>query len=107
MDALEQLIQRVTMAPVLGFPNLEKQYFLEMDASAFALGTILFQYDDKCKQRDVAYFSKVLTPPERNYDIWDWEFLAIVTALRHWCHLLIGTNNPVVILTDHANLQYY
>ena len=59
------------------------------------------------RRREVAYFSKVLTPPEQNYDIWDREFLVIVVALRHWRHLLIGTPKPVVILTDHANLQYY
>jgi hypothetical protein len=49
MDALEQLIQKVMMMPVLGCPNLEKQSFLKVDASAFTLGTILFQYNDKCK----------------------------------------------------------
>ena len=97
----------VTMAPVLGCPDPKKQYFLEVDTLAFALGTILFQYDDQKKRRDVAYFSKALTLLERNYNIWDWEFLAIVTALRHWCHLLVGTMEPVIVLTDHANLQYY
>jgi hypothetical protein len=92
------------MAPVLGCPDPEKQYFLEVDASVFALGAILFQHDANGRRREVVYFSKALTPPERNYDIWDREFLAIVAALRHWWHLLIGTLKPVVILTDHANL---
>ena len=78
--ALDQLIQRVTTAPVLGCPDPKKQYFLEVDASAFALGAVLFQYQDK-KRRDMAYFSKSLTLPEHNYDIWDREFLAIVAAL--------------------------
>jgi hypothetical protein len=31
----------------------------------------------------------------------------VVAALRHWRHLLVGTHDPVVILTDHSNLQYY
>jgi len=30
-----------------------------------------------------------------------------VAALWHWRHLLIGTQELVVILTNHANLQYY
>jgi len=106
-EVLDTLIKMVTMAPVLSCPDPKKQYFLEVDTLAFALGTILFQYDDQKKRRDVAYFSKALTLLERNYNIWDWEFLAIVTALRHWCHLLIGTMEPVIMLTDHANLQYY
>jgi len=106
-EALENLIQKVTTAPVLGCPNPEQQYFLEVDASAYALGAVLFQYDQQHRRRDVGYFSKALTLPERNYNIWDHKFLAIVTALRHWQHLLIGTVEPIVILTDHANLQYY
>jgi hypothetical protein len=106
-EALDKLIQMVTTAPVLRCPNPANQYFLEVDVSAFALGAVLFQYDDQEKRRDMAYLSKALTPPERNYDVWDREFLAIVAALRHWRHLLVGTQEPVVIFTDHANLQYY
>jgi hypothetical protein len=105
--ALNSLIRRVTSVPVLGCLNPERQFFLEVDASAFALGAVLFQYDKQDKRRDVAYFSKALTPPERNYNIWDHEFLAIVAALRHWWHLLVGTKELVVIFTDHTNLQYY
>jgi hypothetical protein len=106
-EALDKLIQMVTTAPVLGCPDLEQQYFLEVDASVFALGAVLFQYDDQRRRCDVAYLSKALTPPERNYNIWDREFLAIIAVLHHWRHLLMGTLEPVVILTDHANLQYY
>ena len=46
-------------------------------------------------------------PPKQNYDIWDWELLAIIAVLHHWRHVLVGTLKPVVILTNHANLQYY
>ncbi len=97
----------VTTVPVLGCPNPDKWYFLEVDASAFALGAILFQYDEQGKRRGVAYFSKALMSPERNYNVWDQEFLAIVAALHHWRHLLIGIQEPVMIFTNHANLQYY
>ena len=45
----------------------------------------------------MAYFSKSLTLPKCNYDIWDCEFLMIVAALQHWQHLLIGTQDPVTI----------
>jgi len=46
-------------------------------------------------------------PPKWNYDIWDHELLAVVVALQSWRHLLVCTYKPVIILTDHANLQYY
>jgi hypothetical protein len=57
------------MVLILGCPDPEKQYFLEVDASAFALGAVLFQCDPNRKRREVAYFSKALTLPEWNYDI--------------------------------------
>jgi len=44
---------------------------------------------------------------ERNYDIWDQEFLAVIKALGNWCHILIGTPHKITVWTDHANLQYY
>jgi hypothetical protein len=45
-DALEELIKRVTTEPVLWHPDPAKPYKLEVDASAFALGSILYQRDD-------------------------------------------------------------
>ena len=83
------------MAPVLACPDPEQQFFLEVDASSFTLGAVLYQKEDSGRRRDVAYFSKALTATERNYDIWDHEFLAIVSAFRTWRHLLAGTQEPV------------
>jgi hypothetical protein len=81
MEALDALIKKVTTTPVLRCPDPKKQYFLEVDASVFALGVVLFQKDEEGRRHDVAYFSKVLTPLEQNYNIWDQEFLAVVVAL--------------------------
>jgi hypothetical protein len=97
----------VTSAPVLAFPDLERPFELEVDASAFAVGAILFQRDDQGRKRDVGYYSKALNPAERNYDIWDREFLAVIKALGNWRHILIGTPHKITVWTDHANLQYY
>src|ERR1700682_1264598 len=106
-DALETLIQKVTSAPVLAFPDLERPFELEVDASAYAVGAILFQRDEQDRKRDVGYFSKALKPAEWNYDIWDREFLAVIKALGNWRHILIGTPHKITVWTDHANLQYY
>ena len=104
---MDQLIQKVTTAPVLACPNPEEQFFLEVDASSFALEAVLFQKEESGRWQDVAYLSKALMVTERNYDIWDQEFLVIIAAFCHWRHLLVGTMQPVQVLTDHANLQYY
>ena len=65
---------------MLACPDPERQFFLEADMSSFALGAVLFQKKDAGRWCDVAYFSKALSATERNYDIWDREFLAIVAT---------------------------
>jgi hypothetical protein len=68
-EALETLIQMVTSAPVLVFPDLEQPFELKVDVSTFAVGAILFQRDNQGRKRDVGYFSKALNPAEHNYNI--------------------------------------
>jgi len=49
-EALDHLIKIVTTAPVLGCPDSEKQYFVEVDMFTFALGAVLFQKDKSGRQ---------------------------------------------------------
>ena len=106
-DALEQLIQAVTSEPVLYQPNWTKQFELEVDALLFAVGAVLFQRDEEGRRRPISYFSQALNPAERNYDIWDREFLAVIQGLKHNRHLLVGSPHKVIVLTDHKNLAHY
>jgi hypothetical protein len=59
-EALKGLIELVTTAPILAYPDLEKPFKLEVDASAFTVGAILFQRDDKGCKRNVGHYSKAL-----------------------------------------------
>jgi len=106
-QALETLIQKVMMVPVLAYPDLDRPFEMEVDASAYAVGAILFQKDDQGRKHDVGYYSKALNPAEQNYDIWDREFLVVIKALGNWQHILISTPHKIIVWTDHANLQYY
>ena len=107
MNALEQLIQAVKSEPVLYQPDFTKQFELEVDVSLFAIGAVLFQRDKEGWQRPISYFSQALNPTERNYNIWDREFLAMIRGLKHNWHLLVGSPHKVIILTDHENLAHY
>ncbi len=100
--------------PILTQPNFDKLFFLQTDASAYGVGTILSQEGEhhavasqKPKLHSIAYYSATFTPTERNYDIYERELLAIMKALTHWWHYLGWTKTPFTILTDHANLQYW
>jgi len=88
-------------------PDIKRPFELEVDASAFAIGAILRQKNDDGKSYDVGYYLKALNETERNYDIWDREFMAVVFRLRNWQHLLAGSPHEVMVWMDHANLQYY
>ena len=94
-------------APVLQHPDPALPYILEVDASEVATGAILSQRQGpKSLLHPVAFFSRKMTQPERNYDVGDRELLAIKTALEEWRYLLEGVAHPIMIFTDHKNVEY-
>ena len=93
---------------VLFRPNPREPFILEVNASAYATGAILYQtHEETGRKRPVGYHSQTFNPAEQNYDVYDREFLAIIRGLENWWHLLVGSPHPIVVLTDHNNLQYY
>ena len=83
--AFEKLKQQCTTAPILAHFNLERETVIETDASDFALGAILSQFQDK-RLHPVAFHSRKLNSAERNYEIHDNELLAILEAFIEWKH---------------------
>ena len=51
--------------------------------------------------------SKSFTPTEHNYDIYDKELLAVITALNIWHHYLEGAHYQIEIHSNHKNLIYF
>lgn len=54
----------------------------------------------------VAFFPRKLGLSEKNYDIGDRRLLAIKSALEEWQYLLEGAAHPILIFTDHKNIEY-
>jgi hypothetical protein len=94
-------------APVLAMFDYTRRTILETDASDWASGGVLSQYDDNGLLRPIAYFSSKHSAQECNYEIYDKELLAIIKALEEWRPELQGTNEPFEIITDHKNLEYF
>jgi reverse transcriptase-like protein len=67
----------------------------------------LLPKNSKPKLHLVTYYSATFIPTERNYDIYERELLAMMKSLTHWRHYLGWMKLPFIILTDHANLQYW
>ena len=89
----------------MAIPVDNEPYWVEADSSNFALGAVLSQRQND-KWHPVAYLSKSLTEAERNYEIYDKELLAIMTALSKWRHYLL-TGKEFKIWMDHQNLCYF
>jgi RNase H-like domain found in reverse transcriptase/Reverse transcriptase (RNA-dependent DNA polymerase) len=107
MDTLNQLIEIITSDPVLHRPDHTKQFKLEVDASQYAVGAILYQRDNEGRQCPMAYHSETLDEMQRGWEIYDRELYAIMAGLENWRHLLLGAEHEVLVFTDHTNLQYY
>src|SRR6185312_13978870 len=105
--AFAKLKEAFTEAPVLLHADTSKPFFLETDASDFAIAGILSQMDSSEKLHPVAYYSRKLTTAEVNYEIHDKELLAIIASFHQWRSLLLGSSFPVTVYTDHKNLLYF
>jgi hypothetical protein len=84
-----------------------KPYFVETDASDFALASILSQEGEDHELHPIAFHSRKFHPVEINYPIYDKELLAIVDSFQVWRRFLEGCPHTVTIFSDHRNLEYF
>ena len=101
--AFNSLKKCLSNAPVLASPRDEGVYVLDSDASDFALGIVLQQYQDGVL-KVIAYGSRALSTAERSYCTTRKELLAVIFGLKKYRKFLLGRH--FVIRTDHAALGY-
>lgn len=108
-SAFEQLKEKLTSAPTLGYPNFALPFVLETDASNLGLGAVLYQHQEGRKVV-IAYASRRLRGAEqndRNYSSMKLELLAMKWAVTEkFRSYLLGSkftiitdNNPLCHLT--------
>ena len=102
-EAFNQLKNLLTTAPILVYPDFEKEFFLETDASGSGLGAVLTQVQEDGLHRPIAYASRTLQDHERNYGITELEALGVVWAVKHFRHYLYG--HRCTVITDHEALK--
>jgi hypothetical protein len=96
--SFQELKKRLTSAPVLVMPDMEKSFSIYCDASGQGLGCVLMQDGHM-----VVYASR-LRKHEVHYPIHNLELAAIVHALKIWRHYLMGKRCE--LYTDHKSLKY-
>jgi hypothetical protein len=100
--SFDELKQRISQPPVLAHFNPVAPIFITCDASAFALGAQLSQYQEG-EERPIAFASRTLSPAERNYSASEREALACLWASEHWHFYVYGRRFTLV--TDHQALK--
>jgi hypothetical protein len=107
-ESFSSLKQAFCTAPILRHFDHSKPAIIEVDASDFAYGGVLSQYDDDGVLHPCAFVSKKFNAAELNYEIYDKEMLAIVKCMYdHWRHHLEGSGQQVQVFSDHKNLLWF
>ena len=99
--------------PVLVFPDFNKPFLLETDASKEGLGVVLLQKQDDGRYHPVAFGSRTLTLSEQNYHSSKLEFLALKWSVtKHFKEYLAYApftvhmdNNPLTYILTTPNLD--
>lgn len=103
-QAAATLKARLCSAPVLAYPDWDKEFLLHTDASHTGIGAVLSQEDSHGVEHPIAFASRALTPTERRYDTRERECLAILWSIEHFRHYLLGKH--FTVFTDHQTLTW-
>nr|GFC58466.1 putative reverse transcriptase domain-containing protein [Tanacetum cinerariifolium] len=98
-NAFQLIKQKLCSAPILALPKGSEDFMVYFDVSHKGLGAVLMQ-----REKVIAYASRQLKVPERNYTTHDLELGSVVFALKIWRHYLYGTR--CIAFTDHKSLQH-
>ena len=100
----EMMKDMITNEKFLTPPDWNKRFFLETDASAYALGGCCYQYDEEGRKKPVMWMGRKLTKPEVNYCTRDQELLAVVYCIARSRMFLFG--REFTVRSDHLNLLW-
>ena len=103
-EAVRTLKDKIQPTPMLVFPNIDKAFLLETNASKEGLGAMLSQKQDDGHYHPITFGSPFLTPGEKNYHSSKLEFLTLKwSVMEHFKEYL--TYTPFVVRTDNNPLM--
>jgi hypothetical protein len=105
--AFNLLKDAFSSAPILTHWVPDRPIIVETDASDYALAAILSVQLESGEIHPVGFHSRKFNSTELNYDVHDKELYAIFEAFRIWRHYLEGAADPIDVVTDHKNLEYF
>ena len=103
--ALEKLVHFATNPPILVFPDMQKPFFIHVDASGLGLGAILFQ-EQEGMNRVIGYGSRTLKPCEKNYHSTKLELLAMKWAITEKFRDYLSYSDGFKVYSDNNPLLF-
>ena len=118
LEAFDRLKAACLQAPILAFPDFDKPFLLEIDASRRGLGAILSQKQADGQYHPIAYASRVMNETEQRYHSNKQELLALKWVVTEQFHEYLSpygknrnefvvhtNNNPLTYIFSSANLD--
>ena len=102
-QAFDLIKEALINAPVMARIDFSKELYLYTDASKFGLGAILAQRHDD-GEHVIAYAGRATHGAEPNYGATQLECVAVVWAVQHFRHYLVG--KKFTLVTDHSALRW-
>ena len=109
-EAFDCLKAACLQAPILAFPDFDKPFLLETDASGKGLGAVLSQKQSDGRYHPIAYASRIMNETKQRYHSNKQEFLALKWAVTEQFHEYLSpywkNRNEFVVQTDSNPLTY-
>ena len=98
------LKEKLINAPILKYPDFEKEFIIRTDASYEGIGGVLLQKDENDVEHPVHFVSRSLTKAEKNYGITDLEGTALYYCITKLKPYIMGSPFITIVYTDHKPL---
>lgn len=98
-NSFETLKDLITSYPILKYPNFDKMFHINTDASNYAIGAVLMQ-----EGHPISFASRTLNSHEVHYSTTEKELLAVVWAVKYFRPYIYG--REFQLKTDHQALKW-
>jgi len=101
----QEIKRMLVSAPLLHPPDLNKPFFLWIDASCKGFGAVLEQEGDDGRRYPITYASRQTNVAESSYAPTELEVAVLVYAVKHFEEYLLGSD--FTVYTDHWLVHFF